>query len=175
MKKIVGLSMLLFLLSSGLTSCHSKYDVNVKNVPWEIKMEINYYGDRSLMVEFTNNSDFTITELSIEFSLKDNNKDKDMESFYSYMVSNYDLDKDDENKLRTEGISMSAWAYLDEDEYLKKGEKIEESLNFGWYFIKTMDYVDLFQPDMYAISYLDVSGEEKTIYYDYINKEYTLH
>lgn len=68
---------------------------------------------------------------------------------------------------------MNSYVNLDEDEYLEKGEKVEDALLYGFKFIRNLDYYDLFEPDIYRIEYIDELGEEHITYYDYPNKAYT--
>lgn len=185
MKKILSIILCLcsiLSLTFSLAACGGdndkpKYDknqkVNAGDVPWEAKMGVNDYGDRALIVEFTNNSEYTITELSLEFSMKTNLKEDELNAFYSYLAEEYDLSDDEVAELKERDLTMSAWVYLSEDEYLEKGKSIEDSLCYGYKYIYTMDYYDLFRPDMYKIVYIDESGEECTTYYDYINKSYS--
>lgn len=72
MKKSLSFVMFLFVALFSLVGCgngdNPKYDknqkVNAGDVPWEVSMGINDYGDRALMIKFTNNSKYVITELS---------------------------------------------------------------------------------------------------------------
>ena len=182
MKKSLSFVMFLFVALFSLVGCgngdNPKYDknqkVNAGDVPWEVSMGINDYGDRALMIKFTNNSKYVITELSLEFTLKDNLKDKELEEFYSYLAREYDLDSEEKEELMSYGVTMDASVYMwDEEDYLQVGDTIEDSLNYGYMYIRTMDYYDYFKPDIYKIEYLDENGKECTVYYDYINRTYS--
>ncbi len=176
MKKMKLFSMVI-VIALLLTSCKSvlqaKPKVNIDNVTWEVKMGINYLDDKAVMVEFNNNTEFTITELALEFKMKENIKKEKLDDFYSHFKKEYNLSEDATKKLRETKISMNSCVYLDEDEYIQKGQKVEETLLYGLKFIKTLDYYDLFEPEMYRIEYIDELGEEHTTYYDYVNNTYT--
>ena len=172
----------IFCLAIGivliLTSCkgvlETKPKVNIDNVPWEVKMGVNYLDDRSAMVAFTNNADYTITEIDLEFRMKQNIQEEKLDEFYSYLEKEYSIiEKEDIEEIRETGLSMHSHVYLDEDEYIKKGQTVEEELCYGYVFIETLDYYDLFEPDMYRIEYIDENGEEHITYYDYVNKTYS--
>jgi hypothetical protein len=147
--------------------------VNIDNVQWEVKMGINYLDDRAVMVEFNNNTEYTITELALEFKMKENIGQEKLNNFYSHLKKEYNLSEDDVKELRETGISMNSHVFLGEDEYIEKGQKVEETLLYGIKFIRTLDYYDLFEPEMYRIEYIDELGEEHTTYYDYLNNTYT--
>ena len=176
MKKMKFFSIVMgivLLLSACKNPLQEKPKVNIDNVSWEMKMGINYLDDRAAMVEFCNNSDFTITELSLEFRMKENLPEDKLDEFYTYLKKEYNLSDDDVNEIRETGVSMNSHAYLDEDEYIEKGQKFEETLLYGIKFIRTLEYCDLFEPEMYRIEYIDDIGEEHTTYYDYLNNTYT--
>ena len=105
--------------------------------------------------------------------MKTNLKDKELNKFYSYLAEKYDLSDEEVVELKEEGLTMNAWVYLSEDEYLGKGDTYEDSLCYGYIRIYTMDYYSLFLPDMYKIVYIDETGKECTTYYDYINRTYS--
>ena len=179
MKKILSLFICLSLVMTVTTSLIAcgKFNINQKvkekDVPWEVKMGVNDLGDRAVIVKFTNNSQYTITELSLKFTMKPTLKEDKLNAFYSHLADRYDLSDDEIAELKEIDLTMSAWVYLSEDKYLKPGESIEDSLCYGYKYIYTMDYYDLFRPDMYEIVYIDENGEECTTYYDYINKTYS--
>lgn len=52
-------------------------------------------------------------------------------------------------------------------------KELRETLLYGIKFIRTLDYYELFEPEMYRIEYIDELGEEHITYYDYLNKTYT--
>ena len=167
---VIGIVLLLFSCKSVL---QAKPKVNIDNVQWEVKMGINYLDDRAVMVEFNNNTEYTITELALEFKMKENIEEETLDDFYSHLKKEYNLSEDDVKELRETEISMNSHVYLDEDEYIEKGQKVEETLLYGIKFIRTLDYYDLFEPEMYRIEYIDELGEEHTTYYDYLNSTYT--
>lgn len=164
---------LIILCFSGCNNLNSNQKLKVTDIPWKVKMGINYLDDRAAMVEYTNNTEYTITEISLTFKMKENIKTEELDGFYSYLSKEYQLSQDDVNELKNESISMNSHAYLDKEEFLQKGDKHEESLCYGIKFIRNLDYYKLFEPDMYIITYLNESGEEHTTFYDYINKQYT--
>lgn len=178
---IIGLCLVLAIIVLVLLFQNSTdeplYDknqkINARDIPWEVKMGVTEYGDRALMINFTNNSDYTIKEISLELTMLNNIKSEELESFYSYIANEYELSDDDLSELKSRGLTMSTWIYLLEDEYLKPGESVEDAICYGYKYIKTMDYYHLFQPDMLEIVYLDELGEEHTVFYDYINRTYS--
>lgn len=157
----------------SLSSCGEKQKVDVDDVPWEVKMGVNYLERSAVVVKFTNNTEYTITELSLNFSMKDNISEDDLSDYYSYLAEEYNYTEEDINKLKEKKITMRASVNLEEDEYLSEGDTYEDSLLYGYTFIYTMDYYDLFTPNMYKIVYIDENGQECTVYYDYINETYS--
>ena len=161
------------LPQSANNALQSKPKVNIENVPWEVKMGINRLDDRAAMVEFSNNSEYAIKEFDLRFKMKEVSEEK-LADFYSHLKSTYNLSDEDLNSLKEIQITMHANLSIgEEDKYIKTGEKAEETLLYGYMYIRTLDYYDLFEPDMYMIQYVDEKGEEHTTYYDYINKAYT--
>ena len=174
MKKI-NKTLALSIIFGCLISCAGlNQKIKERDIPWEVDMGINYLGDRSLVCNFTNKSDYEITYLYLAFTMKPHIKEDKINSFYSYVIDYYDLCYEDQQRLYDEGLEMNSTFYsFNAEDNLKPGQSVEESLNYGIKFIYTMDYYELFRPDLLEIKFIDEDGVECITYYDYINKKYT--
>lgn len=74
------------------------------------------------MAEYTNNTEYTITDILLSFKMKENIKDEDLEALYSYLAKKYKLSKDNIDELKNEHIN-ELHTYLDGDKYLKQVPK----------------------------------------------------
>ena len=136
-------------------------------------MGVNYLENSAAVVEFTNNTQYSITNISLTFSLKNNNSESDINNFYSYLAEEYKFSDDDLLQLKDSGITMSTSLNFKDNECLKPGETLDNALHYGYTFIYTTEYCDLFEPNMFKITFIDESGTECRVYYDYINDAYT--
>ena len=178
MKKILSLLLCLCLcasLSAVFSAC-SKSDgeqkIIIEDVPWEVKNGINYYDERAVVVEFTNLSDYTIIELSLDFSLRQDIEKERLKDFYYYLGLMYELSNDEKEELHRNNLTMGTSAYFYNNGGLKKGKSCQGDLQYGYESVYTTYYCDLFRPDLYKIVYTDKSKKVYTVYYDYINEEY---
>ena len=178
MKKFLSLLLCLCLcasLSAVFSAC-SKSDgeqkIRIEDVPWEVKKGINDYDERAVVVEFTNLSDYTIIELSLDFSLRYDIENDRLKDFYYYLGMVYELSYDEKEELQRNDLTMSTYVYLYNNNGLKKGKSCQGDLQYGYESVYTTYYCDLFQPDLYKIVYTDKSKKVYTVYYDYISEEY---
>ena len=98
---IILMTALIILCFSGCNNLNSNQKLKVTDIPWKVKMGINYLDDRAAMVEYTNNTEYTITEISLTFKMKENIKTEELDGFYSYLSKEYQLSQDDVNELKT--------------------------------------------------------------------------
>lgn len=174
MKKHVSMLLCLVLcFATVLSSCGDNHKIDIDDISWEIKMGINYLEDSVAVVEYTNNTQYTITNISLSFSLKSNNSESDLNEYYAYLAKEYKFSDEDLQKIKDDGITMKSSLDLDEGEYFEPGKTIEDTINYGYTFIYTTEYCDLFEPNMFKITYIDENGLECRVYYDYINDAYT--
>ena len=61
---IILMTALIILCFSGCNNLNSNQKLKVTDIPWKVKMGINYLDDRAAMVEYTNNTEYTITEIA---------------------------------------------------------------------------------------------------------------
>ena len=136
-------------------------------------MGINSLEHSAAVVEFSNNTDYNITNISLNFSMKDNNSESDLNDYYSYLAEEYKFSDEELQQLKDNGITMSTSLRFEDGESFKPGESMDHTLLYGYTFIYTTEYCDLFEPNMLKITYIDENGAECRVYYDYINDAYT--
>ena len=136
--------------------------INPEDIVWEIKDAV-IDGDRRVVFNYTNNTDYTITELSLNFKLKSDSLEQAKQVFKKY-VQEGDLEEE-----RIPDLIMDG----DYKAFAEPGETLSnERCTFGYRYASSMEEAELFEPDIMKINYID-ENKVKTVYYDYANKTIT--
>lgn len=186
MKKIF-LAIIMVLSMLFVTSCggdkdkldpnndvHKNEKVAITDIDWKVDMGIKY-GERYLMFNFANNSEYTIYELSIELSAKKSFKGDKLEGFYSYFQEEYEQDEEDMEYIKEYGklrIECTHYELLDDPVEPGATSESQQITYYGMYYIFNKDYYDMFEPNIATIKYAD-EGKLYTVYYDYKENTYT--
>jgi hypothetical protein len=105
--------------------------------------------------------------------LKSNNSKSDLDEYYTYLAEEYKFNDEKLQELKNNGIKISATLRFEDGDFFEPGETASDSILYGYTFIYTTKYCDLFEPNLLKITYIDENGSESRIYYDYINDAYT--
>jgi prolyl oligopeptidase PreP (S9A serine peptidase family) len=156
---------------AGCDSPGSKYPVSIDDIEWTTGSQI-VDGERSLQLNYTNKSDVTIKDVSMEFVVKENLSKEEKKSMYSYMKSRWGIKKSELDTLSANGkINMS----VDVDKVTDPDESSGADVYYfdTEYKVNSKEQFDLMQPDKMTITYVDDDNKFKTVAYDYNSKEYS--
>lgn len=148
----------------------SSSKINIDKISWNVKQGIAD-GERYALLNYKNNTGYTITYFELTFKEKDNLKSEDKEKFYDHIRDTLGADEDDIKELKKKKISFK----MESDRFVKKNKSIKnQKIHYynGIFYLKDASYVDLTEPDTATISYID-KNKIYTVYYDYQSKEYT--
>ena len=146
----------------------SSSKINIDKISWNVKQGIAD-GERYALLDYKNNTAYTITHFELTFKEKDNLKSEDKEKFYDYIRDTLGADEDDIKELKKKKISFK----MESDRFLKKNKSIKnQKICYGIFYVKDASYVDLTEPDTATIEYIN-DNKIYTVYYDYQSKEYT--
>ena len=170
---------ILLILCIGLTACknpHKDEKVSIKDIEWEVKTAI-VNKEKYAVINFTNNSEYTIYEFEIDLRPKKSFKGSKLEEFYEYFQDEYDMDDADMISIKEDGvlrIECDYSAQWSDNKPIKSGETLsnERICYYGYLYIKNLDWYDYFEPYITTLVYED-EGYVYTVYYDYEENEYT--
>ena len=144
MKKIIKTVALVFvlLITITLVGCknpHKDEKVSIKDIEWEVKNGI-VYKEKYAVINFTNNSDYTIYEFEIDLRPKKSFKGSKLEEFYEYFQDEYDMDDADMISIKEDGvlrIECDYSAQWSDNKPIKPGETLtNERICYYGYTVK---------------------------------------
>lgn len=147
-----------------------KEKINIKDIAWNVDEGI-VGGERYVLLSYTNDTQYTITNFEITFNEKDGITEEEKSDFYSDIQKKFELSDEDMDDLKSRSISMHA----ETDRVVKPGESISNVNCYyygGSFYLKDINHYNLVEPDIATIKYLE---EDKifTVYYDYGSKKYS--
>lgn len=160
---------------SGETANHPggkaiKEKINIEDIAWNVDEGI-VGGDRYVLLSYTNDTQYTITNFEITFNEKAGITEEEKSDFYSDIQEKLELSDEDMDDLKSRSISMHA----ETDRVVNPSEAISNVNCYyysGYFYLKDINHYNLVEPDIATIKYLD---EDKifTVYYDYGSKKYS--
>lgn len=179
MKLKNSLTILMVVVSLlGLVSCgtgnsivrNNKTDITIDEIEWSVDQSI-VEGERYVMLSYTNNSDYMITEFGIAFKEKKDVTEDEKESFYSDLKRDFEFDDADIQELKAREISMN----VETDRVTAEGASVKNIHCYyysGYYYVRNLNHYALVEPDIATIKYVK-DGQIYTMYYDYGTKKYS--
>ncbi len=166
-KKIFAFCLSCILILTGCSSGPKDNEgntlINIDDIKWEMIPAV-IDGRHRVVFNYTNNTDYTITDLYINYRLKSDITESDMAMFDKY-IEDGRLQKERINEL---SISAGYKVFAEPGESLSNNELAF----FGYLFINSMDEADMFEPDYMEIDYI-LDDKLKTISYDFTTKTIT--
>lgn len=169
MKKIVVLLLTVTMCLGVFVGCGSSGlggspKIDIDDINWEIKEGV-VNGNRWPTFNYTNNTDYDIISLKLDFVVRDDVSESDLNA-NSKIV--------DKSNKQNHTVSEFTINVID-DEYTEKGESSENvsiSLDGTIETLTDISVAELMQADMMTIAFL--SGDKVYVaYYDYKNEEMT--
>lgn len=144
--------------------------INITGISWNVDEGI-VDGDRYVLLNYTNNTQYTITSLEITFKEKTDITEEEKETFYSDIQQKFEVGDEDMEAIKSRPISMHAGT----DRVVNPGESVSNINCYyysGSFYLKNINHYNLVEPDIVTIEYID---EDKifTEYYDYSSKKYS--
>lgn len=148
----------------------TKEKINMEDIYWNVDEGI-VDGDRYVLLNYTNNTQYTITGFEITFKEKTDVTEEEKANFYSDIQQKFEASDEDMENLKGQPISMHA----ETDKVVNPGESASNINCYyygGFFYLKDINHYSLVEPDIATIKYID---EDKifTAYYDYSSKKYS--
>ncbi len=147
-----------------------KEKINIKDITWNVDEGI-VDGDRYILLNYTNNTQYTITNFELTFKEKASITEEEKVKFYSDIQEIFETSDEDMEYLKNRPISMHA----ETDRVVSPNESVSNINCYyysGYFYLKDINHFNLVEPDIAIIKYID---EDKifTVYYDYVSKKYS--
>lgn len=147
-----------------------KEKINIEDIAWNVDEGI-VDGDRYVLLNYTNNTQYTLTNFEITFKEKTGVTEEEKLNFYSDIQKKFEASDEDMEDIKSRPISMHA----ETDRVVNPSESISNANCYyygGYTYLKDIDHYNLVEPDIATIKYID---EDKIfiVYYDYGSKKYS--
>ena len=163
--------------SDGKIETDSKSnDLKIEDIDWSVDEGI-LDGDRYVMLSYSNNSKYTISNFEITFIEKSDITEEQKTKYFEDVKKIVDIDESDPDdvsdfeELKSREISMS----VESEQVCRPGESISnEKCNYysGYYYLRNIEHFNLVEPDIAVIKYID-DNKIYTVNYDFKSKKYT--
>ena len=187
MKKILMLVMAMIIVFSAIgcskdtgsksdkSSSKSSSSVAIEIADIDLNVEeVIENEQRTVMFDYTNNSDYTITYLKLRLRPKEEIKKEDFSKFKDFDV-NYPEDWDvDYVFIDAEYGDDDNYSDGKNEEFVKSGETSpkEEVHRNNIMYVRDIEIYNMMEPDILTIQYIDDNGKEHKLNYDYKNEKY---
>lgn len=128
-------------------------------------------GEKYVLLDYTNNSKYTVTDFEMTFKEKGSVTEEDKENFYNEIKDKFSMSDDDISELKQRDISMHA----ETEKIVEPGESAKNINCYyysGIYYLKDINHFNLVEPDVATIKYIN-DNKIYTSYYDFSTKKYS--
>lgn len=149
----------------------AKTTIDIKDIAWDVDEGI-VDGNRCVLLDYTNNSPYTITDFEITFKEKSGITEEDKHTFYSDIQEMFEASDEEIEELKEYPISM----YAKTEKIAGSGESVTNvncCYYTGYYYLIDINHYLLVEPDIATIKYID-EGNIHTVYYDYSSEKYSV-
>lgn len=190
MKKLVGLFGIILVISmitSYFSGCetgeaennskgNNSKDLPIEDIAWSVDEGV-IDGERYVMLSYTNNSKYTISNIEISFKEKDKLTDEQKTKYFEDIKKIAEVDESDPDdvsdfqELKSREISMS----VESNQVCRPGESVSNQkchYYSGYFYLRNIEHYNLVEPDIATIKYID-SNKIVTVNYDFKSKKYT--
>lgn len=166
MKKTASIVLMASMLF-GLSACNiaDNKTVKIEDIDWGVNESI-IDGQRYPVFEYTNNSEYTIVDIEMKFTLK-NDLTSEQLSVLNSAKEKYKWTDDKVNETYILGYNRK----IVEPETSSKGSACV--FNGTYQVVDEIEQYNLTEPDMVQIAYMKADGKVYSLYYDFKNREYT--
>lgn len=145
--------------------------ISMDDIPWSVEEGI-VDGDRYMLVSYTNQSPFVITEFSLQFTQKDTVTEEQKTAFLDELQQNFEFDDALMDMFRDDPIAM----HTDTTKIVEPGQTMAQDYCYyyaGLYYVKNAAHYDLVQPDIATVRYIQ-NNQLCTVSYDFRSGKYTM-
>lgn len=144
--------------------------LNMDDISWSVDEGI-VDKKRRVLLSYTNNSDYVITDFEITFSEKSGISEEDRNSYYEDVRKILNASDSDMEELKQLAISMHCDSKLLTN--AKESNNNSELYYYsGYYYVTSINHYNLVEPDIAVISYID-DGKINKMSYDFKSKKAT--
>lgn len=144
--------------------------IKIDDIAWNVDQGI-VDGEKYVLLDYTNNSKYTVTDFEMTFKEKGSVTEEDKENFYNEIKDKFSMSDDDISELKQRDISMHA-----ETEKIVEPRESAKNINCyyysGIYYLKGINHFNLVEPDVATIKYIN-DNKIYTSYYDFSTKKYS--
>ena len=144
--------------------------IKIDDIAWNVDQGI-VDGEKYVLLDYTNNSKYTVTDFEMTFKEKGSVTEEDKENFYNEIKDKFSMSDDDISELKQRDISMHA----ETEKIVEPGESAKNINCYyysGIYYLKDMNHFNLVEPDVATIKYIN-DNKIYTSYYDFSTKKYS--
>lgn len=144
--------------------------IKIDDIAWNVDQGI-VDGEKYVLLDYTNNSKYTVTDFEMTFKEKGSVMEEDKENFYNEIKDKFSMSDDDISELKQRDISMHA----ETEKIVEPGESAKNINCYyysGIYYLKDMNHFNLVEPDVATIKYIN-DNKIYTSYYDFSTKKYS--
>lgn len=144
--------------------------INIEDIDWKVRQGI-VDGDRYALLDYKNNTPYTITHFELTFEEKDDLKEEDKEKFYKHIKDVVNADDEGMEEIKNKKIEF----YAESNRIVNKNKTVKNQRVYyysGIYYLQDASYINLANPSTATIEYIS-NDKIHTVYYDYKSKEYT--
>lgn len=135
-------------------------DITIKQLPWEVFEGIDD-GNRRVVVEYTNDTAYDITDFQLDYAWKNDVTDEQLVQAYVGLDSTVTAD-----------TLRQTQPYCHVRSHAKTGAKASGTCDIGMYYLTGKAQLDLAEPDMLTVEYIDTKANAlATVYYDFTSKK----
>lgn len=148
----------------------SRETIKIEDIDWNVDEGI-VNGKKYVLLDYTNNSKFTIADFELTFKEKSSVTEEQKESYFSDIQSKMSFSDDDMQQFKEKEISMHA----ETSKVVEPGESVKNVNCYyysGIYYLMDINHFNLVEPDIATIKYVD-NDKLYTVYYDFSSKKYS--
>lgn len=147
-----------------------KSGIDISDIDWNVDEGV-IDGERYVLLNYNNNTQYTITSLKIRFKERADITEEEKTSFYADIQNKLKATDSDMDDLKNKPIAIRA-----ETERIVEPHESVSNVNCYYYdgafYLKDISHYKLVEPDIATIKYID-SDKIITMYYDYGTKKYS--
>lgn len=158
----------------GNTSSEEKDEsrtIEMEDIVWNVDEGI-VDGERYILLDFANKTDYTITGLEITFTEKPDVSGEVKDNYLTDLKEKFEFDDEDVAEIKEKEIAMHA----ETEQVVEPGETSEVAHCYyysGYYYVRDINHYKLVEPDIATIQYID-DDKMYTAYYDFTSEKFSV-
>ncbi len=147
-----------------------KQKIDIKDIDWHVDEGV-VNGDRYVLLNFTNNTPYTIVGFEMTFKEKAGITEEEKNNYYSELQKIFERSDEEMEEFKSRSIS----AHTLSARVVNPGETASNINCYyyaGIFYMKDLNHFNLVEPDIATIKYID-ADQIYTVYYDYGSNKYS--